>query len=131
MPVRLGPSRGLLIYHPDAIEEVLVAQNRDFIKSRGIRPLRGLIGGDTMGDALSTMLETTEAERLATGFGFTEGPLWHPDGFYYFVDIRGSAPELRAKRKLFEFLELVMEPVSAGSLTVQVYVDGFPAHDLQ
>src|SRR5437667_6404329 len=44
-----------------------------------------------MGDALSTMLETTEAERLATGFGFTEGPLWHPDGFYYFVDIRGSA----------------------------------------
>jgi len=91
VPVRLGPSRGLLIYHPDAIEEVLVAQNRDFIKSRGIRPLRGLIGGDTMGDALSTMLETTEAERLATGFGFTEGPLWHPDGFYYFVDIRGSA----------------------------------------
>ena len=44
-----------------------------------------------MGDALSTMLETREAERLATGFGFTEGPLWHPDGFYYFVDIRGSA----------------------------------------
>ena len=44
VPVRLGPSRGLLIYHPDAIEEVLVARNRDFIKSRGIRLLRGLIG---------------------------------------------------------------------------------------
>jgi gluconolactonase len=43
-----------------------------------------------MGDALSTILETTEAERLATGFAFTEGPLWHPDGFYYFVDIRRS-----------------------------------------
>ena len=44
VPVRLGPSRGLLIYHPDAIEEVLVARNRDFIKSRGIRLLRGLLG---------------------------------------------------------------------------------------
>ena len=44
-----------------------------------------------MADALSTILETTDAERLATGFVFTEGPLWHPDGFYYFVDIRRSA----------------------------------------
>jgi gluconolactonase len=43
-----------------------------------------------MADALSEILETQEAERLATGFGFTEGPLWHPDGFYYFVDIRRS-----------------------------------------
>src|SRR5579884_1894822 len=41
-------------------------------------------------DDLSEILETTEAERLATGFEFTEGPLWHPDGFYYFVDIRRS-----------------------------------------
>jgi gluconolactonase len=43
-----------------------------------------------MTDALATILETTEAERLATGFVFTEGPLWHPDGFYYFVDVRSS-----------------------------------------
>jgi gluconolactonase len=34
------------------------------------------------------VLETTEAERLATGFIFTEGPLWHPDGYWYFVDLR-------------------------------------------
>ena len=56
-----------------------------------------------MSDALSKILEGPPAERLATGFGFTEGPLWHPDGFYYFVDIRanklfritpGKAPEL-------------------------------------
>lgn len=49
------------------------------------------------------VLETSVAERLATGFVFTEGPLWHPDGFYYFVDLRsnklyritpGKAPEL-------------------------------------
>jgi gluconolactonase len=45
---------------------------------------------DAMSDALSGILETQEAERLATGFGFTEGPLWHPDGHYYFVDIRAS-----------------------------------------
>jgi cytochrome P450 len=44
VPVRLGPSRGLLVYHPDAIEEVLVTRNRDFIKSRGVRLLRGLLG---------------------------------------------------------------------------------------
>ena len=43
-----------------------------------------------MADALSAILETREAERLATGFVFTEGPLWHPDGFYYFVDVRSS-----------------------------------------
>ena len=41
-------------------------------------------------DGLSQILETGEAERLATGFVFTEGPLWHPDGFYYFVDVRAS-----------------------------------------
>src|SRR3712207_3710340 len=39
---------------------------------------------------LHDILETTEAERLATGFKFTEGPLWHPEGFYYFVDLRSN-----------------------------------------
>ena len=43
-----------------------------------------------MTDALSTILDTTPTERLATGFIFTEGPLWHPEGFYTFVDIRKS-----------------------------------------
>jgi gluconolactonase len=41
-------------------------------------------------DTLSSILATTNAERLATGFVFTEGPLWHPDDFYYFVDVRAS-----------------------------------------
>src|SRR5688572_25099438 len=59
-----------------------------------------------MTEKLDRVLETTTAERLATGFVFTEGPLWHPDGFYYFVDIRrselhritpGKAPELLRK----------------------------------
>ena len=39
---------------------------------------------------LSDILETTELKRVATGFVFTEGPLWHPDGFFYFVDVRAS-----------------------------------------
>ena len=39
---------------------------------------------------LPDILETTEAERLATGFRFTEGPLWHPDGYFYFVDLRSN-----------------------------------------
>src|SRR4029079_1790288 len=39
---------------------------------------------------LAEILESGEVERLAPGFVFTEGPLWHPDGFYYFVDVRAS-----------------------------------------
>lgn len=51
---------------------------------------------------LSDVLETTIFDKVATGFIFTEGPLWHPEGFFYFVDIRsnllyrmvpGQAPE--------------------------------------
>ena len=38
---------------------------------------------------LSDILETTAFERVATGFVFTEA-LWHPDGFFYFVDLRSS-----------------------------------------
>jgi sugar lactone lactonase YvrE len=37
---------------------------------------------------LPEVLETTEPQRLASGFIFTEGPLWHPDGYWYFVDLR-------------------------------------------
>ena len=52
---------------------------------------------------LPDVLETTDAERLSTGHIFTEGPTWHPDGYWYFVDIRrnqlfkmwpGKAPEV-------------------------------------
>jgi cytochrome P450 len=41
---RMGPFRIFLIYHPDAIEELLVTRNRDFIKSPGVRLLRPLLG---------------------------------------------------------------------------------------
>jgi gluconolactonase len=43
-----------------------------------------------MADALKDLVVDAQVERLATGFVFTEGPLWHPDGFYYFVDVRAS-----------------------------------------
>jgi gluconolactonase len=39
---------------------------------------------------LSEILETTALQQVATGFVFTEGPLWHPDGFFYFVDVRSN-----------------------------------------
>lgn len=41
---RMGPYRVFLVYHPDAIEELLVARNRDFVKSPGVRLLRPLLG---------------------------------------------------------------------------------------
>jgi gluconolactonase len=43
-----------------------------------------------MPDQLSSILESNEVQQLATGFLFTEGPLWHTDGYLYFVDIRRS-----------------------------------------
>ncbi len=57
---------------------------------------------------LPNILDSTEAVRQATGYVFTEGPVWHPDGFYYFNDIRpgtlyrlvlGEAPEMIRKTR--------------------------------
>ena len=39
---------------------------------------------------ITSIVESPEAERLATGFVFTEGPLWHPEGYLLFVDVRRS-----------------------------------------
>jgi len=41
-----------------------------------------------LNEDLSHILEVTYPEMACTGFRFTEGPLWGPDGFIYFVDIR-------------------------------------------
>ena len=43
-----------------------------------------------MPDSVKALIESDEPERLATGFEFTEGPLWHPDGYWLFVDLRRS-----------------------------------------
>jgi gluconolactonase len=54
-----------------------------------------------LAESASELIETPE--RIASGFVFTEGPIWHPDGYLYFVDIRkgqwyrvrpGGQPEL-------------------------------------
>ena len=56
-----------------------------------------------MPELLEDIVESSEAEQLATGFEFTEGPVWHTDGYWLFVDIRrslifrmapGGAPEV-------------------------------------
>jgi len=43
-----------------------------------------------MPDRLGEIVESAEPRRLATGFVFTEGPLWHPNGYWFFVDVRRS-----------------------------------------
>ena len=44
-----------------------------------------------MPQQLDDIVEPGSANRLATGFGFTEGPLWHPDGYWLFVDIPNNS----------------------------------------
>ena len=36
---------------------------------------------------MSDLISQQEPQRLATGFIFTEGPVWHPDGYLLFTDI--------------------------------------------
>ena len=36
------------------------------------------------------LIESDAPERIATGFSFTEGPIWHPDGYLLFSDIPGN-----------------------------------------
>ena len=36
---------------------------------------------------LKSLIESGDPERVATGFEFTEGPVWHPDGYLLFSDI--------------------------------------------
>jgi sugar lactone lactonase YvrE len=49
-------------------------------------PLREVM----MATQLASIVESPQAERLASGFVFTEGPLWHPDGYWLFVDVRAN-----------------------------------------
>ncbi|HVZ06885.1 SMP-30/gluconolactonase/LRE family protein [Rhodopila sp.] len=53
--------------------------------------------------SLNDVLESSALTKVAGGMSFTEGPLWHPDGFFYFVDlfanrlyrlVPGGTPEL-------------------------------------
>lgn len=43
-----------------------------------------------MPENLSTIMESTELTLLTSGWGRTEGPLWHAEGYVTFVDLAGS-----------------------------------------
>jgi gluconolactonase len=43
-----------------------------------------------MASSLAEVVESSQPERLASGFVFTEGPVWHPEGSWLFVDVRAS-----------------------------------------
>jgi len=43
-----------------------------------------------MDERLAGIIESSEPEQLASGFEFTEGPLWYSAGYWIFVDIRTS-----------------------------------------
>jgi len=93
-----------------------------------------------MADAnyLPDVLVTTEAVRLATGFTFTEGPLWHPDGYYYFVDLRanklyritpGKKPELVRETQegngtTFDLQGRVIHCEGGGRCVTRLHADG-------
>lgn len=63
---------------------------------------------------LPEILETTAAERVATGFVFTEGPLWHPDDFWYFVDLR---PNKLYRMKIGQKPQLVRDTEGGNGTT--------------
>jgi gluconolactonase len=89
---------------------------------------------------LPDILETAEPEKLATGFKFTEGPLWHPDGFWYFVDLRsnrlhriraGQKPELVRETEggngtTFDLQGNVIHCDGEGRKVTRLYPDGRP-----
>src|SRR5256885_976726 len=58
--------------------------------SRITTPSRRITGSEEINMPTLNDLIDGDAQRLDTGFTFTEGPLYHPDGFYYFVDVRES-----------------------------------------
>ena len=63
---------------------------------------------------LPHILDSSDAVRQATGFVFTEGPLWHPDGFYYFNDIR---PGTLYKMRLGEEPEMIRKTIGGNGMT--------------
>jgi sugar lactone lactonase YvrE len=51
--------------------------------------------------------ENAEVEQVATGFTFTEGPIWHPDGYLLFSDMPG---DVRRKYTPGQGVEEVLRP---------------------
>ena len=60
-------------------------------------------------DQLDQILESSNPEQLGTDFAFTEGPVWHPEGFWLFVDLRRDPPIIHRLRPGGQ-VETVREP---------------------
>ncbi|MCE2501117.1 MAG: SMP-30/gluconolactonase/LRE family protein, partial [Dehalococcoidia bacterium] len=64
-----------------------------------------------MPDNLDSIVEPNqEAQQLATDFAFTEGPLWHPDGYWLFVDLRREPPVIHRMSPAGGTPEIIREP---------------------
>lgn len=63
---------------------------------------------------LPEILETNEPVCEATGFVFTEGPIWHPHDYWYFNDIR---PGTMYRLRLGEEAELLRKTKGGNGMT--------------
>ena len=52
-----------------------------------------------MPENLSTILRSTEPTVLTTGWGRTEGPLWHAEGSVTFVDLGSCTYSVRVNAR--------------------------------
>ena len=52
---------------------------------------------------------SVQVEKIATGFWFTEGPIWHPDGYLLFSDMPA---DVRRKWTEAEGIVEVMKPAN-------------------
>ncbi len=59
---------------------------------------------------LKTLIEEGDPEQVATGFQFTEGPIWQADGSLFFSDIPGNrnanARTLKHEQTHFDITEI-------------------------
>ena len=80
-------------------------------------------GIDAKSDAIFELVEEGSAvEQLATGFTFTEGPIWHPgDGVLYFSDMPG---DVRRKVTLDGHVTEVRRPsFKCNGMTLEANLD--------
>ena len=79
-------------------------------------------GGNEIREPLSgddtTLYRLDQDDRNKNGAGYTTD-YKTPDFDFGWVD-----PSFRYRRKVFDFLELVMEPTASGTITVDIFVDG-------
>ena len=80
------------------------------------------VGIEAKSPAIYELVEEGSAvERVATGFTFTEGPIWHPDGYLLFSDMPG---DVRRKYTPGQGVEEVMRPsFKCNGMTLDANLD--------